>query len=107
MVYALNLFNFVPEKENIYREYSLKAGKIVYELGGKVVSSGFKPVQYIGTDVQREQFIVVEFPSPEVFKQFYAKAKSQDIHRLREESTRDYIWILFQPWDLREWAKNS
>ena len=33
MVYALNVFNLLPEKENDYREYSIKAGKVIY---GKV-----------------------------------------------------------------------
>ena len=33
MVYALNLFNFREGKENDYREYSVKAGKIIYGKG--------------------------------------------------------------------------
>ena len=30
MVFALNIFNLVDSKENYYREYSVKAGKIIY-----------------------------------------------------------------------------
>jgi hypothetical protein len=36
MIYALNVFNLSPEKENDYKEYSIKAGKIIYSKGGKV-----------------------------------------------------------------------
>ena len=105
MIYALNVFNFVPGKEAIYADYSVKAGKIIYGLGGRVISSGYRPIQHLKTDVQRDQFIVVQFPSKEVFEQFHAEAERQDIHRLREEATTDYIWALFEPWDLREWVR--
>ena len=37
MVYALNVFNLLPGRENDYRDYSLKAGKIIYGKGGRVV----------------------------------------------------------------------
>ena len=40
MIYALNVFNLLPGKENDYREYSVKAGRIIYGLGGRVVSAG-------------------------------------------------------------------
>jgi uncharacterized protein (DUF1330 family) len=56
-------------------------------------------------DRERRQMIVVEFPSEAVFQQFIDEAEKQDIHRLREESTTDYIWTLYEPWDLRAWVK--
>jgi len=34
MLYALNLFNFVPGKEDQYRHYSVLAGKIIYGWAG-------------------------------------------------------------------------
>ena len=105
VIYALNLFNLVHGKEDMYRDYSVKAGRIIYGLGGRVVSSGYKPIRYLEGDVNREQFIIVEFPSEEAFERFHSEAEQHGIHRLREESTSDYIWTLFQPWDLREWVK--
>ena len=45
MVYALNVFNFLKGKENDYRDYSIKAGKIIYSKGGKVISSGWNPIE--------------------------------------------------------------
>lgn len=106
MIYALNVFNFVPGKEAEYADYSVKAGRIIYGLGGRVVASGHKPLRALQTDRQREQFIVVEFPSPEAFAAFHEEAERQDIHRLREGATTDYIWVLFEPWDLRQWVKD-
>jgi len=26
---------------------------------------------------------------------------------LRENSCSDYIWTLYQPWDIREWVKSA
>ena len=49
--------------------------------------------------------IIVEFPSEEVFKEFLDEAENQDIHKLRESSTKDYIWTLYKPWDIKSWVK--
>ena len=51
MVYALNLFNFVAGKEDRDREYSVKAGKIIYGLGGRVIAAGHAPLRYLHGDV--------------------------------------------------------
>ena len=104
MIYALNLFYLIPGKEDMYRDYSAKAGKLIYGLGGRVVCSGHQPIRHLKTDDKiREQFIVVEFPSEEAFNKFYSPTEYEIIHQLREACTRDYIWSLFMPWDLRKW----
>ena len=107
MVYALNVFNLLPEKENDYREYSIKAGKIIYSKGGKVISSGWKPIRNIHGNIQREYMIVVEFPSEEIFQEFIDEAEKDNIHPLREESTKDYIWTLYENWDIRNWVNKT
>jgi uncharacterized protein (DUF1330 family) len=107
MVYALNVFNLIAEKENDYREYSIKAGKIIYGKGGKVISSGWKPIRNIHGNIQREYMIVVEFPSEEIFQEFIDEAEKDNIHPLREESTKDYIWTLYKNWDIRDWVNKT
>jgi uncharacterized protein (DUF1330 family) len=107
MIYALNVFNLIPGREDEYRDYSVKAGKIIYGLGGKVVSAGTGPLREMHGDRTRRQMIVVEFPSLEVFEQFIDEAENQNIHGLREGATRDYIWTLYEPWDLRQWVKDT
>jgi uncharacterized protein (DUF1330 family) len=107
MIYALNVFNLIPGRESQYRDYSVKAGKIIYGLGGKVVSAGTGPLRQMHGDTTRCQMIVVEFPSIEVFEQFIDEAETQNIHSLREDSTSDYIWTLYEPWDLRQWVNES
>ena len=107
MLYALNLFNFVPGKEDQYRHYSVLAGKIIYGLGGRVIAAGHAPVRYLHGDVERRQMIVVEFPSEEAFQKFHDEAERQHIHELREGATRDYIWTLFDSWDMRSWVRQA
>ena len=53
MVYALNVFNFLPGKEDQYRVYSIKAGKIIYGMGGRVVAAGWKPLRRMHGDRER------------------------------------------------------
>jgi uncharacterized protein (DUF1330 family) len=107
MVYALNAFNLLEEREEDYAEYIVQAGKIIYGLGGRVVASGWKPIRNIHGDRERRYMIVVEFPSELVFQQFLDEGERQGIHRLREHSTTDYIWTLYEPWDLRKWVKRE
>ncbi len=107
MVYALNVFNLLEDREDDYAEYSVRAGKIIYGLGGRVVASGWKPIRRLHGDRERRHMIVVEFPSEAAFQQFLDEGERQGIHTLREESTTDYIWTLYEPWDLRRWVKRK
>jgi pimeloyl-ACP methyl ester carboxylesterase len=105
MIYALNVFNLIPGFEDQYRDYSVKAGKIIYRMGGRVVAAGTDPLRNMHGDRERRHMIVVEFPSEEVFQNFIDEAERDDIHRLRETATRDYIWTLYKNWDMRIWVK--
>ena len=49
--------------------------------------------------------IVVEFPSEQIFQDFLDEAETENIHLLRENSTTDYIWTLYEPWNIRDWVK--
>jgi uncharacterized protein (DUF1330 family) len=107
MLYALNLFNLIPGKEDQYRRYSALAGKIIYGLGGRVIAAGHARLRYLHGDTERRQMIVVEFPSEAAFQRFLDEGERQRIHELREGATRDYIWTLFEYWDMRAWVRNS
>lgn len=106
MIYAINLFNLFPGKEDEYRDYSVKAGKLIYKVGGKVIASAFEPIRFLAGDKERRHFILVEFPNEAAFDKFISNAKQQNLHKLREESTCDYVWQLLRPWDLKAWVKS-
>src|ERR1017187_6801484 len=105
MIYAVNLFDILPGEELHYRDYSIRAGRIIFGLGGHVVVSGYRPETLCG-DVSRKFFIVVEFPSRQVFQEFYDTGLKQGIHGLRELTTTNYVWQLFEPWDLKAWVRS-
>ena len=105
MIYAVTVFDVRSGQEEVYKDYSVKAGRIIYGLGGRVLASGWHPETLRG-EKERQRFILVEFPSREVFQQFHDAAQVQDIHRLRESSTENYIWQLFEPWDLKAWVRS-
>lgn len=107
MLYALNVFNLLPGREHDYREYNLRAGRIIYDLGGRVVAAGRDPVRELHGDAARRYLIVVEFPNEEVFQEFLDQAEREDIHRLREGAATDYIWTLYRPWDLKAWVREN
>ena len=62
MVYALNVFTLIPGKEEQYKEYSVKAGKIIYGYGGKVIVPCHAPISHMHVYIKRQIFVVVEFP---------------------------------------------
>ncbi len=107
MVYALNVFNLVPGREDDYRAYSERAARIIYGLRGRVLHAACNPVRRMQDDRERRQMILVEFPSEAAFQEFLDEGERQAIHALRECSTSDYIWTLYEPWDLRAWMGNG
>ena len=55
----------------------------------------------------RKYFIVVEFPSELIFQEFLDKADEKKIHHLRENSLTDYIWTLYEDWNIKDWVNNK
>jgi uncharacterized protein (DUF1330 family) len=102
-IYTLNLFDIIPGKESRYRQYSKEAGRVINSLGGKVVTSGWHPTTLHGDDT-RNYLIVVEFPDINVVESFLYDPKHIALHQLRETSTENYIWKIFELWDLKRWV---
>ncbi len=102
MVYALNLFDIKPGQVSLYRQYASEAGRVIFGLGGRVICSGWHPRTVKGEEI-RSYLIVVEFPDREAYEFFLNHSEHEVMHRLREESTCNYIWKVFEPWDLQTW----
>ena len=107
MVYALNVFNLLPGRENESRDYSVKAGKRIYGMGGRVVVAGREPRRSQHGDMERRYVIVVEFPGEAVIQAAFDEAQRQDIHHLRENACTDCIWTLHEPCDMRAWVNQG
>jgi uncharacterized protein (DUF1330 family) len=90
-VYALNLFDLAAN--DLYRQYSRRSVDAVGKHGGRVVALG-----KLSTDAPsnggepRQAMVLVEWPSPEAFKAFVDDPENADLHPLREDGTRNYLW---------------
>lgn len=90
-LYALNLFDLAPNDD--YRAYSRRSRDAVQAHGGTVVALG----KFAGAPVSegaepRQAMVLVEWESPEAFQRFQADPAHADLHPLRENGTRNYLW---------------
>src|SRR5689334_15112089 len=104
MVYALNVFNFADGGESAYKRYAVQAGRLLQRVGGSVAVAGHRPLQMIEGDRIRECFMIVQFPDAQAFAAFLALVEAEDMHQTRHGATRDYLWTLYESWNLAAWV---
>jgi uncharacterized protein (DUF1330 family) len=95
-LYALNLFDLADN--DLYRRYSRRSVAAVGKHGGKVVALG-KLVGALLTGPDggpRTVMVLVEWPSREAFEAFLEDPDHNDLHPLREEGTRNYLWWTYE-----------
>ncbi len=95
-LYALNLFDLADNDD--YLAYSRRSADAVSRHGGRVVALGKlsadAPVQQ-GDTAPREAMVLVEWESRESFQAFLDDPGNEDLHPLRENGTRNYLWWAF------------
>ena len=95
-LYALNLFDLA--ENGLYRQYSRRSVNAVSKHGGRVVALGrLSGVQEGEPDVEpRQAMVLVEWPSQESFQAFLDDPEHADLHPLREDGTRNYLWWIYE-----------
>ena len=95
-LYALNLFDLADN--DLYRQYSRRSVGAVSKHGGRVVVLGrLSGVQESEPDVEpRQAMVLVEWPSQESFQAFLDDPEHADLHPLREDGTRNYLWWIYE-----------
>lgn len=90
--YALNLFDLADN--DLYRQYSRRSVDAVGKHGGRVVALGKLAAAEESTpEVEpRTAMVLVEWPSRESFQAFVDDPEHEDLHPLREDGTRNYLW---------------
>lgn len=93
-LYALNLFDLADN--DLYRQYSRRSAAAVGKYGGRVVALGRlrDGAPQLGGS-PRQVMILVEWPSHDEFDSFVADPEHEDLHPLREDGTRNYLWWLY------------
>ncbi len=96
-VYALNLFDLADNDG--YLQYSRRSAGAVAKHGARVVALGKldpdAPVA-VGDTPPRQAMILVEWPSREAFQAFLDDPDHADLHPLRENGTRNYLWWTYE-----------
>ena len=94
--YALNLFDRADN--DLYRRSSRRSVAAVGKHGGEVVALGrLDGVVETEPGVEpRTVMVLVEWPSREAFHAFLEDPDHQDLHPLREDGTRKYLWWTYE-----------
>ena len=95
-LYALNLFDVANNED--YLAYSRRSPAAVAAHGGNVVALGMHaehPAE-IGAETSREALVLVEWRDRAAFDAFLSDPELADLHPLRENGTRRYIWLTFE-----------
>ncbi|HLL40151.1 MAG TPA: DUF1330 domain-containing protein [Rubrobacteraceae bacterium] len=92
-LYALNLFDL--NDNDSYLRYSRRSVKAVGKHGGRVVALGRLSGSQEGDVEPRGVMVLVEWPSREAFQAFVDDPEHADLHPLREDGTRNYLWWLY------------
>jgi uncharacterized protein (DUF1330 family) len=93
-LYALNFFDLA--ENDLYRRYSRRSPEAVAKHGGRVVALGRLDDDLAGDARSRGIMILVEWPSREAFRAFLDDPELADLHPLREEGTRNYLWWTYE-----------
>lgn len=95
-LYALNLFDLADN--DLYRQYSRRSVNAVSKHGGRVVALGkLSGTQESEPGVDpRQAMVLVEWPSRESFQAFLDDPEHADLHPLREDGTRNYLWWIYE-----------
>ncbi|MGB3681367.1 MAG: DUF1330 domain-containing protein [Rubrobacteraceae bacterium] len=95
----MNLFDLADN--DLYRQYSRRSVAAVTKYGGKVVALGKLDGALQGDpDVEpRQALVLVEWPSREDFQGFLGDPDHEDLHPLREDGTRNYLWWTYDRLD--------
>ncbi|MGF1472563.1 MAG: DUF1330 domain-containing protein [Rubrobacteraceae bacterium] len=98
-LYALNLFDLADN--DFYRQYSRRSVGAVEKHGGRVVAlgklDGAEDEAGVEPGVEpRSVMILVEWPSREAFREFLDDPENEELHPLREDGTRNYLWWTYE-----------
>jgi len=96
-LYALNLFDLADNQD--YLAYSRRSVAAVGKYGGKAVALGrldaaATPLR--GETEPRQVMVLVEWPDREAFEAFQRDPEHHDLHPLRENGTRNYLWWAYE-----------
>ncbi len=97
--YALNLFDLADNDS--YLQYSRRSPEAVAKHDGRVVALGLldEALEREPEIEPRSAMILVEWASRDSFRAFLEDPDLADLHPLREDGTRNYLWWTYESLD--------
>ena len=97
--YALNLFDLA--ENDSYLRYSRRSPAAVAKHDGRVVALGMldEAMEREPEVEPRTVMILVEWASRDSFRSFLEDPELKDLHPLREDGTRNYLWWTYEGLD--------
>lgn len=97
--YALNLFDLA--ENDSYLQYSRRSPEAVAKHDGRVVALGLldEAMERESEVAPRTVMILVEWASRDSFRAFLEDPELEDLHPLREDGTRNYLWWTYESLD--------
>lgn len=102
MIYAMNLYDLVEGKEDIYKEYMKRTVDLMDGIDAEPVAAGHNPRKELKGET-RGHFAIMKFGSMKDFDTLMERQVANDIDKLREASTENYIWTMYEEWDIGTW----
>ena len=93
-LYVLNLFDLADN--DAYLRYSRRSPEAVAKHDGRVVALERLDDALAGDADPRRVMVLVESASRKGFEAFLADPELQDLHPLREDGTRNYLWWTYE-----------
>jgi len=102
MLYAVNLFDLIAGKEDVYREYVRQTYPLTQGIDMQHIAAGCPPSSHLKGE-GRSHFIIMRFGSQDDFDTLMSRQKAHNVSKLREEATKNYMWTLYTNWDINSW----
>tara|TARA_B100001540_G_scaffold12936_1_gene11374 strand:- start:2001 stop:2321 length:321 start_codon:yes stop_codon:yes gene_type:complete len=102
MIYAMNLYDIRKGKEEIYKQYMTKSIELMDGISAELIASGHNPSKSLSGE-SRQHFVIMKFESMNEFEHLMSRQEESGVNLLREESTTNYIWTLYDEWDIGSW----
>jgi uncharacterized protein (DUF1330 family) len=102
MIFAMNLYDIVDGKEHIYKEYMKQSVELMDGIDAEPVAAGHNPRKELSGNT-RGHFVIMKFGSMKDFDALMARQEASNVNKLREEATENYIWTMYDEWDIGAW----
>ena len=102
MIYAMNLYDIIDAKEEMYKEYMRQSVELMDGIDAEPVAAGHNPLKELVGDA-RGHFVIMKFGSMSDFDTLMERQEAGDVNKLREEATENYIWTMYDEWDIGSW----